>query len=72
MFEEPAPRLPHMLLLAVCDGQQATIERSATEPPKALLRLQLPTRSDPQKYADWTWAKCPSALPPTVPANAVI
>ncbi|WP_075731109.1 zinc ribbon domain-containing protein [Streptomyces acidiscabies] len=73
VFElEPTPRLPRMLLLAACDGQQATIERSATEPTKALLRLQLPTRPDPQKYADWTWVECPIALPPTVPANAVI
>lgn len=73
VFElEPAPRVPRMLLLAACDGQQATIERSATEPTKALLRLQLPTRPDPQKYADWTWVECPIALPPTVPANAVI
>ncbi|MFF0143122.1 transposase, partial [Streptomyces sp. NPDC005227] len=73
VFElEPTPRLPRMLLLAACDGQQATIERSATEPTKALLRLQLPTRPDPQKYADWTWVQCPVALAPTVPANAVI
>ncbi|MCX4427015.1 hypothetical protein [Streptomyces mirabilis] len=72
VFElEPSPRVPRMLLLAACDGQQATIERSATEPTKALLRLQLPTRPDPQKYADWTWVECPITLPPTVPANAV-
>ncbi len=73
VFElEPTSRVPRMLLLAACDGQQATIERSATEQAKALLRLQLPTRADPQKYADWTWVQCPIALPPTVPANAVI
>ncbi|WP_307835285.1 zinc ribbon domain-containing protein [Streptomyces adelaidensis] len=73
VFElEPTLRVPRMLLLAACDGQQATIERSATEPTKALLRLQLPTRPDPRKYADWTWVECPITLPPTVPANAVI
>ncbi|MFE2610665.1 zinc ribbon domain-containing protein [Streptomyces mirabilis] len=73
VFElEPSPRVPRMLLLAACDGQQATIGRSATEPTKALLRLQLPTRPDPQEYADWTWVECPITLPPTVPANAVI
>ncbi|MGW1886094.1 zinc ribbon domain-containing protein [Streptomyces sp. NPDC001970] len=73
VFElEPTPRVPRMLLLAACDGQQATIERSATEPTKALLRLQLPTRPDPQAYRDWTWVECPITLPPTVPANAVI
>lgn len=73
LFElESTPRVPHMLLLAACDGQQATVERSATEPTKALLRLQLPTRPDPQAYRDWTWVECAIALPPTVPANAVI
>ncbi|MEU6455202.1 zinc ribbon domain-containing protein [Streptomyces sp. NPDC047065] len=72
LFEvEPAPRVARMLLLAACDGQQASIERSVTEPAKVLLRLQLPTRPDPQKYADWTWVECPITLPPTVPANAV-
>ncbi|MDH6221693.1 hypothetical protein [Streptomyces pseudovenezuelae] len=73
LFElEPTPRVPRMLLLAACDGQQATIERLASEPTKALLRLQLPTRPDPQKYADWTWVQCPIALPPTVAGCAVI
>ncbi|MFF4259166.1 zinc ribbon domain-containing protein [Streptomyces sp. NPDC001663] len=73
LFElEPTPRVPRMLLLAACDRQQATIERLATEPTKALLRLQLPTRPDPQMYADWTWVECPIALPPTVPGCAVI
>ncbi|MEV6734402.1 MULTISPECIES: zinc ribbon domain-containing protein [unclassified Streptomyces] len=73
LFElESTPRVPHMLLLAACDGQQAGIERSATEPTKALLRLQLPTRPDPQVYRDWTWVECAITLPPTVPANAVI
>ncbi len=73
MFElEPTPRVARMLLLAACDGQQATIERSVTEPTKVLLRLQLPTRPDPQKYADWTWVDCTITLPPTVPANAVL
>ncbi|RAG80316.1 transposase [Streptacidiphilus pinicola] len=72
VFElEPAPRIARMLLLAACDGQQATIER-ADEPGRALLRLQLPTRPDPRSYADWTWVACPIALPPTIPANAVL
>ncbi|GAB2912791.1 hypothetical protein GCM10022245_54730 [Streptomyces mayteni] len=73
VFElEPTSRVPRVLPLAACDGQQATIERSATEPAKALLRLQLPTRADPRTYADWTWVQCPIALPPTVPGRAVI
>ncbi|MFF1605647.1 zinc ribbon domain-containing protein, partial [Streptomyces mirabilis] len=73
VFElEPTPRVARMLLLAACDGQQAAIERSAIEPTKALLRLQLPTRPSPQTYRDWTWVECSITLPPTVPANAVI
>ena len=73
VFElEPAPRAARMLLLAACDGQQASIERSVTEPTKVLLRMQLPTRPGPQKYADWSWAACTIKLPPTVPANAVL
>ena len=73
MFElEPSPRAPRILLLPACDGQQATIERCATEATKVLLRLQLPTRPDPQTYRDWTWVSCPITLPPTVPADAVI
>ncbi|MFE7527232.1 zinc ribbon domain-containing protein [Kitasatospora sp. NPDC057542] len=73
VFElEPAPRLARMLLLAACDRQQATIERSEEDPAKVLLRLQLPTRPDPQKYADWTWVACPVTLPPTVPASAAL
>jgi len=73
VFElEPTPRVARMLLLAACDGQQASIERSVTELTKVLLRLQLPTRPDPQKYADWSWVACTITLPPTVPANAVL
>ncbi|MEU5893624.1 zinc ribbon domain-containing protein [Streptomyces sp. NPDC047461] len=76
VFElEPTARVPRMLLLAACDRQQATIERSATEPTKALLRRNSPpgpARPDPHTYADWTWVECPITLPPTVPANAVI
>ncbi|WP_307520694.1 transposase [Streptomyces umbrinus] len=72
VFElEGEPRIARMLLLSACDGQQATIER-ADEPGRALLRLQLPTRPDPQSYADWTWVAGPIALPPTIPANAVL
>ncbi len=72
VFElEPPPRTPRMLLLSACDGQQATIER-AEEPGRALLRLQLPTRPDPQSYRDWTWVACPILLPPTVPAGAAL
>ncbi|MGW8767268.1 hypothetical protein ACWGN5_32740 [Streptomyces sp. NPDC055815] len=68
---EPEPRTARMLLLAACDGQQATIERS-DDGQRALLRLQLPTRPDPRTYADWTWVACPIALPPTVPADALL
>ncbi|WP_198940244.1 zinc ribbon domain-containing protein [Micromonospora sp. CB01531] len=73
VFElEGVPRIPRMLLLAACDRQQAIIERSDTDPAKALLRLQLPTRPDPQTYRDWTWVACPIRLPSTVPAAAVL
>ncbi|MFK0254604.1 zinc ribbon domain-containing protein [Streptomyces sp. NPDC090445] len=72
VFElEPTPRVARMLLLAACDGQQATIERSG-DGQRALLRLQLPTRPDPQGYRDWSWVACPVTLPPTVPVNAVL
>ncbi|MFF5501326.1 zinc ribbon domain-containing protein [Streptomyces roseolus] len=72
MFElESAPRTPHMLVLAACDGQQATIERSE-DGHRGLLRLQLPIRPDPQSYADWAWVACLIALPPTIPADAVL
>ncbi|MFD6244932.1 zinc ribbon domain-containing protein [Streptomyces roseolus] len=72
VFElEPVPDTARMLLLAACDGQQATIERSE-DGHRALLRLQLPVRPDPASYADWTWVACLIALPPTVPANAVL
>lgn len=69
---EDAPRVARMLLLAACDGQQATIERSETDPTRALLRLQLPSRPDPRAYRDWTWVACPITLPPTVSASAVL
>ncbi|MGW6494746.1 zinc ribbon domain-containing protein [Nonomuraea angiospora] len=73
VFElEGAPRVARMLLLAACDRQQATIERSEADPRRALLRVQLPTRPDPRSYAEWTWVTCPITLPPTVPANAVL
>ncbi|MCW3819958.1 zinc ribbon domain-containing protein, partial [Micromonospora sp. DR5-3] len=73
VFElEGVPRVARMLLLAACDRQQATIERSDTDPRRVLLRLQLPTRPDPRAYADWTWVACPIILPPTVPAGAVV
>ncbi|MEU6654913.1 zinc ribbon domain-containing protein [Streptomyces sp. NPDC046900] len=72
VFElEGEPRVARMLLLAACDGQQAAIERT-DDGRRALLRLKLPTRPSPQKYADWTWVACPVTLPPTIPANAVI
>jgi hypothetical protein len=73
VFElEGTPGVARMLLLAACDGQQATVERSEDNPRHALLRIQLPIRPDPQKYADWTWVACPITLPPTVPAGAVL
>ncbi|MGN9843884.1 zinc ribbon domain-containing protein [Nonomuraea sp. H19] len=73
VFElENAPSATRMLLLAACDRQQATIQRSENDPQRALLRLQLPTRPDPRSYADWRWVACPIPLPPTVPADAVL
>jgi hypothetical protein len=72
VFEvEAEPRIARMLLLSACDGQQATIERG-DEPGRALLRLQLPTRPDPQSCRDWAWVSCPISLPPTIPASAVL
>ncbi|MEV0224433.1 zinc ribbon domain-containing protein [Streptomyces sp. NPDC050704] len=72
VFElEGTPRMARMLLLSACDGQQAAIAR-ADEPGRALLRLQLPTRPDPQSYAHWTWVACPVTLAPTVPSGAVL
>ncbi|MEU9283342.1 zinc ribbon domain-containing protein [Streptomyces sp. NPDC048275] len=73
VFElEAVPRTARMLLLSACDGQQATIERHESDPRRALLRLQLPTRPDPRTYGDWTWVACPISLPPTIPAGAVL
>ncbi|MFE9207247.1 zinc ribbon domain-containing protein [Micromonospora sp. NPDC007230] len=73
VFElEGVPRIGRMLLLAACDRQQAIIERCDTDSGRALLRLQLPLRPDPQTYRDWTWVACPIRLPSTVPAAAVL
>ncbi|MFI7634014.1 transposase [Nonomuraea sp. NPDC049400] len=73
VFElEDVPRVVGMLLLAACDRQQATVERSESDPRRAVLQLQLPTRPDPLSYADWTWVAYPITLPPTVPASAVL
>jgi hypothetical protein len=73
LFElEPPPAATAMLILAACDRQQATIERSATGPRRALLRVQLPTRPGPRSHADWTWVALPLNLPPVVPAAAVL
>ena len=70
VFElEAPPRSARMLLLAACDGQQATLERG-DDPGRVLLRLQLPTRPDPRSHRDWTWVACPITLPPTVPPGA--
>jgi IS605 OrfB family transposase len=69
---EAAPAVPAMLILAACDRQQAAIERHETDPRRALLRLQLPSRPDPRGYSDWGWVAVPLILPPTVPAVAVL
>jgi hypothetical protein len=72
VFElEVSPPAARMLLLAACDRQQATIGRHETDPRRALLRLQLPTRPDPASCRDWTWVACPISLPPAVPPAAV-
>ena len=70
-LEEP-PHVPAMLILAACDRQQAVIERHEADPRRALLRLQLPVRPDPRGYGDWSWVAVPLALPPTVPAAAIL
>jgi hypothetical protein len=73
LFEmQSAPPAARLLLLCACDRQQATIERSATDPGRVLLRLQLPVRPDPRSYRDWTWVACPLTLPPAVPAGALL
>ena len=69
---EPAPRTPPVLLLSACDRQQAALERHETDPRRTLLRLQLPVRPDPRSYRDWSWVSIPLAVPPTVPAGAVL
>jgi len=61
-----------MLLLAACDRQQATLERSQADPGRAVLRVQLPARPDPRGYRDWSWVALPLALPPTVSPAAVL
>ncbi|WP_433474060.1 hypothetical protein ACQPZP_35530 [Spirillospora sp. CA-142024] len=73
VFElEGVPNAARLLSLAAADAQQATLRRVEDEGGRALLRVQLPTRPDPRSYADWTWVACPLALPPTVPAGAVL
>ncbi|QUX27912.1 transposase [Nocardiopsis akebiae] len=73
LFElEGVPRTARMLVLSACDAQQASLERHESDPGRVLLRLKLPTRSDPRTYADWTWVACPLTLPPTVPPGAVL
>jgi hypothetical protein len=68
VFElEGRPRVARMLLLAACDGQQATLARDGVNPRAALLRLQLPNRPDPRTYRDWSWVAIPLAVPVTVP-----
>ena len=69
---EGPPRMPAMLILAACDRQQATFDRHESDSRRALLRLQFPVRPDPRGYSDWTWVTVPLALPPTVPAGAVL
>lgn len=69
---EPPPGAAAMLILAAADRQQATIERHESDPRRALLRLQLPSRPDPRGYGDWSWAAVPLALPLTVPASAAL
>ena len=69
---EAPPRVPAMLILAACDRQQGAIERHEAHPRRALLRLHLPVRPDPRTYKDWAWVAVPLALPPTVPAAAVL
>ena len=73
VFElERPPGASGVLLLAACDRQLATIGRPGTDPRRALLRLQLPVRPDPRGHRDWEWTAVPLALPPTVPAGAVL
>jgi hypothetical protein len=73
LFElEPPPSARNLLLLSACDRQQATIQRSDTDPRQAMLRVQLPLRPDPRSYLDWTWVTLPLAMPPIVPAGAIV
>jgi hypothetical protein len=73
VFElEAPPAATGMLLLAAGDRQQAALERSAPDPGRALLRVQLPVRPDPRGYRDWTWVAVPLTLPPTIPPAAVL
>lgn len=73
VFElEPTPNHSAVLLLAACDRQEATIERSTIDPGRALLRVKLPTGPDPRTRQDWSWMSVPLVLPPTVPADAAL
>jgi hypothetical protein len=73
VFElEGERRVARMLLLAACDAQQATPQRLADDPRKALLRLQLPTRPDPRSYKDWSWVAIPLPVPGSVPGQAAL
>jgi IS605 OrfB family transposase len=73
LFElQGPPSAARLLLLCACDRQQATIERSAADPGRVLLRLQLPARPDPRSYRDWAWVACSVILPPTVPGGALL
>jgi hypothetical protein len=73
VFElEGERRVARMLLLAACDAQQATPQRLADDPQKALLRHRLPTRPDPRSYKDWSWVAIPLPVPGSVPGQAAL
>ncbi|HEX6450753.1 MAG TPA: hypothetical protein VF060_14980 [Trebonia sp.] len=73
VFELEAPPKDSMvLLLAACDRQEATIERSAAGPGRAVLRVKLPSRPDPRTRRDWSWVSVRLVLPATVPDGAAL
>jgi len=73
VFElERPPGAGALLLLSACDKQEAVIERYATEPGRALLRVKLPSRPDPRSHRDWSWVRALLVLPPTVPPGAAL
>jgi len=71
---EAPPAAAPMLLLAAGDKQQVTFERASGDRANggAVLRLQLPDRSEPRTNRDWSWVALPVKIPSHVPMGSVL